>query len=110
MFRSCNGLDRTIFEWFIEMYKQSSKIYLIHLYGAYGFYISRLVGTLSIHVYLNTGKKNVGWKNIDACRRHAMDLHSIIYISAVQFEFSSLVFREKLNVTQTKHLSALNYK
>ena len=24
-------------------------------------------------------------KNTDACRRHAMDLHSIIYNSAVQF-------------------------
>ena len=57
MFRGFNGLDRTIFEWFIEMYKQSSKIYLIHLYSAYGFYISQLAGTLSIPVYLNTGKK-----------------------------------------------------
>lgn len=64
MFRSRDGLDRTIFEWFIEMYKQSSKIYLIHLYGAYGVYISRLVGTLSIHVYLNTGKKMLDGKTL----------------------------------------------
>ena len=52
---------------------QSGKIYLIHLHGAYGFYISRLVSTLSIPVYFNTGKKMLDIKNTDACRRHAMD-------------------------------------
>ena len=47
-------------------------------------------------------------KNTDACRRHAMDLHSIIYNSAVQFEFFFTCFPGKAECQPDKTLSALN--
>ena len=66
--------------------KTISKIIWTHFYSAYGTCIVRLVSTLSFAGSLNT--VNVGCQKTDACRRHALDLHSIIYNSAVQLQFS----------------------
>ena len=108
MFRSRHGLDRTFFEWFMEMQKQSSKINLMKLYGAYGILATDFNVVYPEPCKLNTGKKTLNFKNTDACRQHALDLHSIIYNSVVQFEFFLTSFPGKADCQTDKTLSALN--
>ena len=103
MFRSRNGLDRTILEWLSKCKNNQAKFNLIHLYGAYGIFISRLVSTLSIPVYLNTGKKCWMSKTLTLAGDMQWTYAPSPTIPLSNLNFSSLVFREKLNVSQTIH-------
>ena len=47
-------------------------------------------------------------KNTDACRRHAMDLRSITYNSAVQFEFFLTSFPRKAECQPDKTFCVFN--
>ena len=61
-----------------------------HFYSAYGTRIRhRKTGFNIIYRwFLKYWQVNVGCHKTDACLRHALDLHSIIYNSAVQLQFS----------------------
>ena len=66
------------------------KIIWTHFYSAYGTRIRhRKTGFNIIYRwFLKYWQVNVGCHKTDACLRHALDLDSVIYNSAVQLQFS----------------------
>lgn len=80
------------------------------LYGAYGILATDFNVVYPEPCKLNTDKKTLNFKNTDACRQHALDLHSIIYNSVVQFEFFLTSFPGKADCQLDKTLSTLNQK
>ena len=66
------------------------KIIWTHFYSAFGTRIRhRRTGFNIIYRwFLKYWQVNVGCHKTDACLRHALDLHPIIYNSAVQLQFS----------------------
>ena len=82
----------------------------MNLYCAYGIHATCFNVVYPEPCKLNTGKKTLNVKNTHACLRHAMGLHSIIYNSAVQFEFFLTSFPGKAECQPDKTLSALNQK
>ena len=68
--------------------KTIRKIIWTHFYSAQLRYLHRKTGFNIIYRwFLKYWQVNVECQKIDACLRHALDLHSIIYNSAVQLQF-----------------------